>query len=272
MFRIGWLSTGRDDAAGYLLTEAWQAIRAGRLRAEIPFVFCNRSQGESRATDRFLGLVEGLGIPIHTYSWNAFRARCPEDLRLPASRERLRLAYDREVVAFLDPEPADVYALVGYMLILGPELCQRYPFINLHPAPPGGPAGTWEDVIWHQMEGRASESGIMIHRVTPELDRGPVLTYCRYPIRGGAFDRLWTEWEEMIRSGRSLRAEPPHLFHTIREAGVRREAPLLVETLCALADGRIRIRGLEVHADGQRLDGGLCLSREVEALVGGGEA
>ena len=270
MFRIAWLSTGRDEAAGYLLTEVWQAIRAGRLRAEIPFVFCNRSRGESPVTDAFLNLVERLGIPIRTHSWSAFRSRSTEGPLRDASREQLRLAFDREVMTVLEPDPADIYALVGYMLILGPELCQRFPCINLHPAPPGGPAGAWEDVIWRLMDARASESGIIIHRVTPELDRGPVLTYCRYPIRGTAFDPLWTEWEEAERAGRRDRANPPPLFHQIREAGVRREVPLLAETLCALADGRIRIAGEDIYRGNERLTGGLCLSGEVEARLGEG--
>lgn len=267
MFRIGWLSTGRDEAASYLVKVVWRAIAAGRLRAEIPFVFCNRDRGESPVTDQFLGLVEGLGIPVRTHSWSAFRARWTARAGSPVDRERLRVAYDREVMAALGP--ADIYALVGYMLILGPELCQRYPFINLHPAPPGGPAGAWEDVIWHLMEARASASGIMIHRVTPELDRGPVLTYCRFPIRGGAFDPLWAEWEEVLRAGRGRR-EPPPLFHKIREAGVRREAPLLVETLRALAEGRIHIRGEDVYSGRERLTGGFCLTEDVEAALAAG--
>ncbi|MBI4735054.1 MAG: hypothetical protein HY766_03180 [candidate division NC10 bacterium] len=269
VFRIGWLSSGRDEAAGYLLMEVWNAIRAGRLQAEIPFVFCNRDRGENPVTDQFLGMVEGLGIPVRSRSWSAFKARYTARSAAPADREALRLAYDREVMAALEGEGADVYALVGYMLILGPALCQRYPFINLHPAPPGGPVGAWEDVIWHLIETRASESGIMIHRVTPELDRGPVLTHCRFPIRGGTFDPLWAEWEGTGRTG-GLRAARPRLFHRIREEGVRREAPLLVETLRALADGRIRIQGLDVYSEGKRLVGGFCLTEEVGAMLHAG--
>ncbi len=271
MFRIGWLSTGRDPAAGYLLMEVWQAIRDGRLHAEIPFVFCSRDRGENPVTDAFLTQVEGLGIRIRTHSWNAFRARCARGPNPLTDREALRLAYDREVMAVLETESADVYALVGYMLILGSELCQRYPFINLHPAPPGGPAGAWEDVIWQLIDTGAFESGITIHRVTPELDRGPVITYCRYLIRGRAFDPLWAEWEAAVQGSLRDRGKPPRLFHQIREAGVRREAPLLVETLCALADGRIRIEGEGVVSGGERLEGGFCLSDQVEAVAGKGD-
>ncbi|HSD52237.1 MAG TPA: formyltransferase family protein [Candidatus Methylomirabilis sp.] len=270
MFRIGWLSTGRDEAAEFLLLEVWRAIGSGRLRAEIPFVFCNRDRGESPATDAFLRLVARLGIPVCTRSWKAFKTRYAEGAGKITDREGLRIAYDREVAAALGA--ADVYALVGYMLILGLEMCERFPFINLHPAPPGGPPGAWEDVVWHLIEARASESGIMIHRATPELDRGPVLTYCRYSIRGGVFDPLWTEWENAVRAGKSDRGNPPRLFHRIREAGVRREAPLLVETLRALADGRVRLAGAGVYRGGERLDMGLCLTDEVEAQMksGGG--
>ena len=267
-FKIGWLSTGRDEAAAFLLMEVWKAIRTGHVRAEIPFVFCNRDRGESPTTDEFLRLVARLGIPVCTRSWKAFRERWAEGGRPITDREALRIAYDREVAAALGA--ADIYALVGYMLILGPELCERFPFINLHPAPPGGPAGAWEDVIWHLIEARASESGIMIHRATPELDRGPVLTYCQYSIRGGVFNPLWTEWEEAARAGKSDRGNPPRLFHRIREAGVRREAPLLVETLRALADGRIRIAGEGVYRGGERLKTGLCLTDEVAAQIGTG--
>jgi folate-dependent phosphoribosylglycinamide formyltransferase PurN len=251
------------------LTEVWQAIRSGHIRAEIPFVFCNRDRGESRMTDEFLNLVERLGLPTLTHSWSAFKARQTPGPGSPPGRESLRLAFDREVMPLLEKAPADVYALVGYMLILGPELCQQFPCINLHPAPPGGPAGPWEEVIWSLIEGRASGSGIIIHRATPELDRGPVLTYCRFPIRGAAFDPLWAEWEASVREGHRRPGEPPPLFHKIREAGVRREAPLLIETLRALADGQIRLQGQDVYSRGKRLEGGLDLSHEVEEHLTG---
>ena len=34
----------------------------------------------------------------------------------------------------------------------------------------------------------ADESGAMLHLAIPEVDAGPVAAYCRYPIRGEAFD------------------------------------------------------------------------------------
>jgi folate-dependent phosphoribosylglycinamide formyltransferase PurN len=53
----------------------------------------------------------------------------------------------------------DINVLAGYMLIVGAEMCQRYDMINLHPAIPGGPKGTWREVIWKLIETGASETG-----------------------------------------------------------------------------------------------------------------
>ena len=43
----------------------------------------------------------------------------------------------------IDPFKPDLSLLAGYMLIISPEMCRRYPLINLHPAAPDGPKGTW---------------------------------------------------------------------------------------------------------------------------------
>ena len=49
----------------------------------------------------------------------------------------------------------DLCVLAGYMLIVGEEMCQRYNMINLHPAAPGGPTGTWQEVIWQLIDSKA---------------------------------------------------------------------------------------------------------------------
>jgi hypothetical protein len=75
-------------------------------------------------------------------------------------------------------------------------MCLRYNMINLHPAAPGGPAGTWQEVIWQLIRTGAHKTGVMMHLVTPELDRGPVVTYCIFSIRGSTpFDGYWQEIE-----------------------------------------------------------------------------
>ncbi len=69
---IGWFSTGRDQAAGELLTTVHEAIGRGELPAEIAFVFSNREPGEAEESDRFFELVHGYRLSLITLSSRRF--------------------------------------------------------------------------------------------------------------------------------------------------------------------------------------------------------
>jgi folate-dependent phosphoribosylglycinamide formyltransferase PurN len=56
--------------------------------------------------------------------------------------------------------------------------CHKYDMINLHPALPGDPTGSWQDVIWALIKDKAAIARAMMHLITPELDRGPVISHC----------------------------------------------------------------------------------------------
>lgn len=269
MLTIGWFSTGRDEAARDLLRAAWEAIQRGELKARIAFVFSNRERGQDPESDRFFDLVEGYGIPLVCLSGRRFR----EERGAPPARAgeplpEWRLEYDQAAMRLLEPHPFDLGVLAGYMLIVTEEMWQRYRLLNLHPAEPGGPAGTWQDVIWQLIERKETQAGVMMHLVTGVLDEGPPVTYCTYSIRGSAFDPLWTEVEP--RSVGQLRAEEGEdnrLFCEIRRQGVLRELPLVVATLCAFADGKVRIeKGRVVGADG-RPTAAYDLTAEIDCLV-----
>ncbi len=268
--RIGWFSTGRGEGSRRLLTAAVESIRRGELGAEIAFVFCNRERGEYGATDGFLDLVASFGIPTVTLSSRRFRKeRGGERSRKDAPLPSWRHDYDRAVAELVSRYRFDVGMLAGYMLIFTPEVARRFSLLNLHPAEPGGPAGTWQEVIWQLIDWRAERSGVMIHFATEELDRGRVVAYCTYSIRGKVFDPLWAAID-----GRSLadletdEGERHPLFQEIRRHGAARELPLVVATLRALARGRLRIeRGDVVDETGRRLAGGLDLTKEIDAAV-----
>ena len=187
MLKIGWFSTGRGPGSRGLLEFVQGHIRDGKLDARIQYVFSNRQPGEAEGSDEFFGLVRGYEIPLVTLSSAGFRR----------SRGRpwaeLRQDFDRRAIGLIEPYQVDVCVLAGYMLILGGEMCRRYPFLNLHPALPDGPVGTWQEVIWELIETRAPRTGAMIHLATEQVDRGPVLSYCTVPLRGGPFDALWEE-------------------------------------------------------------------------------
>lgn len=261
MYQIGWFSTGRDKAAQELLVTVKDSIEQGQIKAEISFVFSNREPGEADESDFFFRLVKDYGIPLICFSHRKFPAQ-------KGRQTQWRLEYDRQVMKLLRSFNPALCVLAGYMLIVGEEMCQKYSMINLHPAAPGGPSGTWQEVIRKLMESKARHSGVMMHLVTPELDKGPVVTYCTFPIRGKPFDRLWEEIEN--RSVPQLRAregEDNPLFRLIRQHGLAREFPLIVATLKAFSEGSVKIEtGKVVDAQGKPIPG-YDLTREIELRI-----
>jgi len=251
-FQFGWFSTGRDLAARQLLQAAWEKIKEGFIPGEIAFVFCDRERGEAEQSDLFLDLAGELGLETVTFSSRHFQP----DLK-QKDREEWRTAYHHHVMERITPYKQDIIVLAGYMLIVSPEMCRRYPLINLHPALPDGPTGAWEKVIDELIRDEADTTGAMMHLVTPELDRGPVVSYYSFPIKEGAFAPLWKD----------APAQRASLFWLIRQEGVRREIPLIVLTLKAVAEGRVRItEGTVQDSKGKELKG-LSLTQEVEEYL-----
>jgi phosphoribosylglycinamide formyltransferase-1 len=265
-YKIGWFSTGRDEAARDLLEVARSAIERGEIKAEIAFVFSTREPGESSESDLFFRLVGSYHIPLICFSYQGFKASRGDIAGPDGVLPRWRLDYDHEVMKRLEGFRPDLCVLAGYMLIVGAEMCQRYNMINLHPAAPGGPAGTWQEVIWQLIEEKAEQTGVMMHLVTPELDRGPVVTFCTFPIRGELFDRYWRELEErsivQIKAGDG---ENNRLFQLIRQHGLAREFPLIVATIKAFSEGRVRVsHDRKVVDAGDRPIGGYDLTGEID--------
>jgi hypothetical protein len=164
----------------------------------------------------------------------------------------------------------DLCVLAGYMLIVGAEMCQNYNMINLHPAAPGGPAGTWQDVIWQLIESEAGKTGVMMHLVTPELDKGPPVAYCIFPIRGEPFDRYWRELEKLPPNSSKRHDEKNALFRLIRKHGLVREFPLIISTIKAFSQGKIRISPEKriIDAVGKPIEG-YNMTDEINELVKG---
>ena len=281
MLNIGWFSTGRDEAARQLLQAVQESISTGEIKGKINFVFSNREPGESQESDLFFELVHGYGIPLIYFSYRKFKARllrgaCPErdssvaslpqndkkrrarnDIFLTEKSKGWRIKYDREVNRRIERFSPDLCVLAGYMLIIGEELCQKYNIINLHPAPPGGPVGSWQEVIWKLIQSKAKEAGAMMHMVTPELDRGPVLSYCFFPINHKPFDQYWQKEDK----------EP--LFKLIRQHELDREFPLIIFTLKALSRGEIAVQnGKVLDAQGNIIQG-YDLTEEINRVMKG---
>ena len=247
MYEIGWFSSGRGAGSRALLTTAMDNIRSGSIKAEVSFVFCNREPGQSDETDKFHDLVKSYGIPLIYYSSKQF------DLELrKRDIEQWRNAYDLKVIESLNGYDVDLSVLAGYMLVTGKEMCRQFNQLNLHPAVPGGPKGTWKEVIWQLIDEQAAETGTMMHLATPELDEGPPVTYCKFSIRGPLFDEFWDEINgKPVAEIQADDGEENDLFKTIRKYGLMREYPLIVTTIKAFSEGRVKVEnGVVVDGSG----------------------
>ena len=250
------------------------ACRDGFIRGILSFVFCNREKGEFPSTDGYLDYVKSCGVPVVSFSSKRFR---PEErkkaLQDSARMKTWRIEYDRA-----GPEPAarkygpDLIVLAGYMLILGEEMCQDWRMINLHPALPWGPKGSWEEVVWELMRTGQRETGGMMHCVTKDLDRGPPLSY--YKVSLGDLESLWSWWEKRLKTEdferiKEAEYKTNRLFCAIREKQLPGEVPLILLTLKYLSEGVIRIEETcgKVLVDGKARAHGMRMDREIELFL-----
>jgi len=231
---IGWFSSGGGEGSMGMLEAAVDAIELGNLNARIEFLFCNREPGQRVATDQFLNYAKSHGINVVTLSSYKFRQE-----RTNRTWEQLREVFDEEAMKLLAGTNPKITIAAGYMLV-APLLCERFKMINVHPALPGGPIGTWQEVTWELINRKATESGVMTNIATKEVDAGPVLSYCRYPITGGELDWMWFRArEESAAAMKERDGERNSLFTALRALSIVRERPLLVETLKSIAGGDI---------------------------------
>ena len=268
MLRIGWFSTGRGAGSQGLLRFVGE--RLGDIDARIEFVFSNRAPGEAEGSDAFFRLAGELGLPLVTHSSARFRRgilRQAQD-----DQKGWRDAYDGEVLELLGGYGVDVCVLAGYMLVVGSGLCRAWPMLNLHPALPDGPVGTWQEVVWRLIGARAGVTGVMTHLVTEDVDRGPVVSYVTLPLDTPELAGHWRDLEGRdLGEIRAREGEDYGLFRGIRAAQYRREPYLLLETLRAVSAGEISLDGGRVTVVGGGGDalgyGGVCMDGRIDRAM-----
>ena len=237
--RIGWFTTANGPGSRGMFTAVLDAVSSGHLNAEFEFVFVSRERGQTVPTDSFLDLTAANRIETVTLSSQHFRQT---QNRKPWSQ--IRELYDRAALSALERFSPDVSVMAGYMLF-APEICRQMLVLNQHPALPGGTIGKWQDAIWDVIESNQDQHGAMMHIATPELDRGPVATYCSFSVRGPEFDPYWEDAKKCdIDQMRRVGDENLPLFREIRAAGIKRERSLVVETLRAVAEGAIDLNAI----------------------------
>lgn len=253
MKKIGLFSTFIEPEALTLVRAVQKAVRDGEIPdSEVAFIFSNREHGENPATDPILEILSREETPLLTLSALKFD---PEMRRQGKKEEQMgetgliwewRNQYGERMQKLLPQTDFDL--LLGDMWLWGEPLCTQRNGLNLHPALPDGPKGEWYQVIWELIQSGAKESGVMMHRVTLDLDRGPVVTLCRFSITGYPFDALrqilpeeCAESNCLVKEGLTQKEKPRHpLVQEIRKHGFAREVPLILETAKLFATDEVR--------------------------------
>ena len=271
MLSIGWFSTGRGEGSRGLLQFVHERLLSEGIDARIEFVFSNRAPGEAAGSDEYFRLVREYDLPLITHSSAEFRRH--RRGRFADRREE----YDAGVLERLEGRRPDICVLAGYMLIAGSALCRSLPLLNLHPALPDGPIGTWQEVVWQLIEQRAIRTGAMTHLATEVVDRGPLVSYVNVAIDTDEFRTHWQELGGMdVEEIRENKGEEFELFRLIRAEQYRREPFLLLETLRALSLGQINLDvatpggEVTITAERQGKEGsfpGLCLDQRIEEAM-----
>ncbi len=173
------------------------ATKQGVLAAEVVVVIGNNagSMAASRAAAE--------GIPFHHLSGRTHPA--PEDL-------------DAEIGRVLAGAGVDLVVLAGYMKKVGPLTIERFPgrIVNIHPAllPKFGGVGMYGIHVHEAVLTAGDElTGVTVHLVDQEYDRGPIVAQCEVKVMEGDD------------------------AHTLAARVLEREHAFYVETLCLIASG-----------------------------------
>lgn len=156
--RLGVLISGRGSNLQAIL----DAVRDGRLEADVAVVVSNRSAAEG------LGRAAAAGV---------------ETLVLDHRASASRTDYDRVLVEALRERNVDLVCLAGFMRLLGPEFVDAFPnaVLNVHPSLL--PAFPGLDAQRQALEHGVKVSGATVHVVTADLDAGPIVRQAAVPVR-----------------------------------------------------------------------------------------
>ena len=161
--KLGFLASANGSSARAVLA----AIQAGELAAEARLLVSNNKGAAA------LAFAAEQGIPA---------------LCIPTQSDAA--AADVRLAAALEAHGVEVVVLSGYLRQLGPRTLGRYHgrVLNIHPGPLprfGGHGMYGRRVHEAVIAAGAPQSGIAIHLVDEEYDRGPVIAQTAVPVEAG---------------------------------------------------------------------------------------
>jgi phosphoribosylglycinamide formyltransferase-1 len=138
---------------------------AQRLNARVSAVISNTANAEG------LAFAKQHGIATAVVDHKAF-----------AGEPQPRAAFDAALMAEIDPHQPHLVLLAGFMRILTPGFVAHYDgrLINIHPSLLPAFAGL--NTHARAIEAGCRFAGATVHRVTTELDHGPILAQAIVPV------------------------------------------------------------------------------------------
>lgn len=250
MLRIGWFSSGNGIGSMQLLSKVNQEISDNNLEASIEFVFTNKDPDEGKGVEKFCKFVQSLEIPLINISSNKFKSK-----NSAKNFDDIRSIYDDKILTTISHYNIDLIVMAGYMLFTDNKLCNEFFMLNLHPAPPNGPQGTWQKIIENLINNEYSYAGAQIQIATTNRDQGPIISYCTFPINNNEFyNKLW------LKLDKQSNIQSSELFHQIRTDILKREPHLMVETLKSLVSEEIILERRENFNY-------ICLNEKIEKSI-----
>jgi len=159
--RLGIMASGRGSNARAIL----EAVREGRLQAEVPALVCNR------AGAGVLDVARDFAVPAHLIVRGDFPTRT---------------AQQRRMLEVLQDDRVDTIALAGFSAIFRPFFLEAFPhrILNIHPSLLPAFGGTMAPRP--QADALAAGvklSGCTVHLVTEDLDSGPIVAQAAVGVR-----------------------------------------------------------------------------------------
>ena len=158
------ISGGGSNMAAIIRT-AEEQNWAKRLNARVSAIISNKADAEG------LAFAKQHGIATAVVDHKAFAGA-------PQPRE----AFDAALMAEIDQHQPHLVVLAGFMRILTPGFVAHYEgrLINIHPSLL--PAFTGLNTHARAIEAGCKFAGATVHRVTAELDHGPILAQAIVPV------------------------------------------------------------------------------------------
>jgi phosphoribosylglycinamide formyltransferase-1 len=159
------LISGSGSNMAALIRTADENNWTKRLNARVSTVISNKAYAEG------LAIAKLHGIATAVVDHKAF-----------ADQPQPREAFDAALIAEIDKHQPHLVVLAGFMRILTPGFVAHYEgrLLNIHPSLL--PAFTGLNTHARAIEAGCKFAGATVHRVTAELDHGPILAQAVVPV------------------------------------------------------------------------------------------